>query len=150
MKKNRQQRILELISEYEIETQEELAEKLRADGFDVTQATVSRDIRDMQLTKVAIANGHQKYIRSSAGDIQLEEKYIRVLKEGTLSVETAGNLIVVRTVTGMAMAVATALDSFEFHGMLGCIAGDDTIFCAIKEAGEAEELKSKILEMLKL
>ncbi len=149
MKKNRQQRILELINKYEIETQEELAEKLREDGFDVTQATVSRDIRDMQLTKIAISNGRQKYIRSLGGSGQLEEKYIRVLKEGMISAETAGNLIVIRTVTGMAMAVATALDSLDFKEMLGCIAGDDTIFCAIKDADETEGVKTRILEMLK-
>ncbi len=149
MKKNRQLRILELINLYEIETQEELAERLRDDGFDVTQATVSRDIRDMQLTKIAVSNGRQKYIRSLGGGGQLEEKYIRVLKEGMLSAETAGNLIVIRTVTGMAMAVATALDSLDFKEMLGCIAGDDTIFCAIKDAEETEAVRNRILDMLK-
>ena len=148
MKKSRQQRILELISQYEIETQEELAEKLREDGFDVTQATVSRDIREMQLSKIAISNGGQKYIRPVSGSNELSEKYIRVLKEGMLSAQTAGNLIVIRTVTGMAMAVATALDGLEFKEMLGCIAGDDTIFCAIRTAGEAESVKEKILECL--
>ena len=149
MKKNRQQRILELINEFEIETQEDLAEKLRNEGFDVTQATVSRDIRDMQLTKIATSTGRQKYIRPTGGSGHLEEKYIRVLKEGMISAETAGNLIVIRTVTGMAMAVATALDSLDFDGMLGCIAGDDTIFCAIKKADETELVKSKILDILK-
>ena len=130
MKVSRHAKIIELISQYDIETQEELAEYLNNAGFKVTQATVSRDIRDLKLTKVSVG-GKQKYIvhRPEEG---MSEKYIRVLKDGYVSMDMAQNILVIKTVSGMAMAVAAALDAMKWNEVVGCIAGDDTIMCAIR------------------
>ena len=133
MKVSRHAKIIELISQYDIETQEELAEYLNNAGFKVTQATVSRDIRDLKLTKVSVNGGKQKYIlhRPEEG---MSEKYIRVLKDGYVSMDMAQNILVIKTVSGMAMAVAAALDAMKWNEVVGCIAGDDTIMCAIRTA----------------
>ena len=132
MKKLRHAMIVELIEKEVIETQEELAERLRSAGFDVTQATVSRDIRDLKLTKVTLDDGKQKYVLIKEKN-NAAEKYIRVLREGFVSMDMAQNILVIKTMPGLAMAVAAALDELNIEGMLGCIAGDDTIMCAIKD-----------------
>lgn len=139
MKNDRHLRILEIIKENNIETQEELADRLKAEGFKVTQATVSRDIRELGLTKVMSVGGKQKYaiIESAAGNIP-GDKYIRVLKEGFISVDIAVNMLVIHTVSGMAMAVAAALDDMKISQILGCIAGDNTIMAATKSEKDAE------------
>ncbi len=150
MKKKRQENIIELIMNQEEETQEELAERLREAGHIVTQATVSRDSRELHLSKAQGSGGRQKYVRGfrpEQGD-ELKDTYVRVLKDGTLSVDTAGNILVVKTVGGMAMAVAAALDALRFPELVGCIAGDDTIMCAVRSPGEALALRSKLQEML--
>ena len=155
MKKGRQEKILEIIEEKDIETQEELARCLREAGFQVTQATVSRDIRDMRLSKVASERGRQKYAamdyaEKNRVEQQAEEKYVRVLREGFASMDIAQNLVVIRTVSGMAMAVAAALDAMRFPEVLGCIAGDDTIMVASRSMEEAGALIAKIKEKLGL
>ncbi len=139
MKAKRHAKIIELISQYEIETQEELAQKLIEAGFNVTQATISRDIRELKLSKVADHDGKQKYVALAGGDSHNADKYTRVLQDGFISRSMATNLVVIKTVSGMAMAVAVALDAMDIPGMVGCIAGDDTIFCAIHS--EAETVK---------
>lgn len=151
MKKGRQEKILEIIKENDVETQEELAQHLRNAGFQVTQATVSRDIRDMKLSKVASEKGRQKYAAmeyeyggKNLAELQTGEKYVRVLREGFASMDIAQNLVVIRTVSGMAMAVAAALDAMKFPEVLGCIAGDDTIMVACRSIEEAEALIHKI------
>ena len=111
MKQNRHQKIAELVSRYEIETQEELAEKLKEAGFTVTQATISRDIRQMNLSKLPTGNGRQKYVILKKENELLSDKYIRVLRDGFVSMDMAQNILVMRTVSGMAMAVAAALDA---------------------------------------
>lgn len=149
MKSRRHTKIIELITKYEIETQEELVTRLNEAGFNVTQATVSRDIRELKLSKVAGHAGRQKYIAIETPDQKLSDKYTRVLKEGFISRGTATQLIVIKTVTGMAMAVATALDNMNIPGIVGCIAGDDTIMCAIhseEEAGKVMEIIDKIIK----
>ena len=131
MKKNRHDKILEIIEKHEIETQGELAQRLRDSGFKVTQATVSRDIREMGLVKVATAGGRQKY--ESARPVNEEEnRFIRVLRDSVQSVDQAQNLLVIRTGSGMAMAAAAALDHLNFPEVVGCIAGDDTIMAAVR------------------
>ena len=127
MKTKRQRKIIELITNYDIETQEELAAKLVENGFNVTQATISRDIRELNLTKIATKGGKQKYAVQSSSDIVSNSKYMRVLNDGIITMDTAGNILVVKTVSGMAMAVAAALDAMQIKEILGCIAGDDTI-----------------------
>lgn len=134
MKIERHTKIVELINKYDIETQEELADKLNKIGFNVTQATVSRDIRELKLSKVAIDNGKQKYVVLQNQEGWMSEKYIRVLKDGFVSMDMAQNILVIKTVSGMAMAVAAALDAMQWHEIVGCIAGDDTIMCAIRSA----------------
>ena len=124
MKVERHSKIVELIGKYEIETQEELAEKLNQSGFNVTQATVSRDIRELKLTKIQGENGRQRYmvLESPRGTSAI--KYIRILKDGFMSMDMAQNILVIKTVAGMAMAVAAALDAIHFQEVVGCIAGD--------------------------
>jgi len=143
MKVDRHSKIVELIGKYKIETQEELAARLKEAGYHVTQATVSRDIRELKLTKVQRDNGRQCYavmqLHSDFG-----EKYIRILRDCFVSMDMAQNILVIKTVSGMAMAVAAALDALRFAEVVGCIAGDDTIFVAVHTAEEARALKDKI------
>lgn len=143
MKVNRHAKIVELINKYQIETQEELAEYLNQEGFRVTQATVSRDIRDLKLTKVPIENGRQKYAVLQAEQNGLAEKYIRILIDGYVSMDMAQNILVIKTVSGMAMAVAAALDAMKYHEIVGCIAGDDTVMCAVRTVDDTIILMKK-------
>ena len=131
MKLERHSKIVELIGKYEIETQEELADYLKEAGFRVTQATVSRDIRELKLTKVPGENNKQRYVVMQNQE-SFSDKYIRILKDGYLSMDMAQNILVIKTVSGMAMAVAAALDAIHFYEIVGCIAGDDTIMCAVR------------------
>lgn len=147
MKNKRQKKILELIVRYEIGTQEELMEKLRESGFDVTQATVSRDIREMKLTKVE-THGKLHYVAFRETDEDMKEKYERVFCEGFISMDNAQNILVIKTVSGMAMAVAAALDSMEFNEIVGSIAGDDTIMCAIRSLDDTINLMGKLRNIL--
>ena len=144
MKTKRQRKIIELITNYDIETQEELAAKLVENGFNVTQATISRDIRELNLTKIATKGGKQKYAVQSSSDIVSNRKYMRVLNDGIITMDTAGNILVVKTVSGMAMAVAAALDAMQIKEILGCIAGDDSIMCVVKHAEETDRVKEHI------
>lgn len=148
MKKNRHRKIVEIIDKYDVETQEELAAYLKEAGFSVTQATVSRDIRELQLSKVPAGNGKQKYIVISQDDGKLGDKYIRVLRDGFSSMEMAQNILVIKTVSGMAMAVAAALDALKFSEIVGCIAGDDTIMVAVRTVDETKTLMDKIYNMI--
>ena len=148
MKKSRHQRIKELVEEFEIETQEELAERLMADGYPVTQATVSRDIRELKLSKIPIGDGRQKYTILVQSDHYLNDKYIRVLKDGFVSMDMAQNILVVKTVSGMAMAVAAAIDAMKLKEIVGSIAGDDTIMMAVRTVEDTECVMEKIRNML--
>ena len=149
MKLNRQRKILELIKTYEIDTQQELAQRLNDEGFDVTQATVSRDIRELNLTKVATEGNKQKYVLPSNDNVAMSNKYMRVLKDGIVSLDTAGNILVVKTVSGMAMAVGAAIDALNHEQIIGCIAGDDTIMCVIKNASENGSVKEYLENLIK-
>ena len=148
MKQNRHQKIAELVSRYEIETQEELAEKLKEAGFTVTQATISRDIRQMNLSKLPTGNGRQKYVILKKENELLSDKYIRVLRDAFVSMDMAQNILVMRTVSGMAMAVAAALDAMHLHEIVGCIAGDDTIMCAIRTVEDTVTVMDKIRKIV--
>lgn len=148
MKISRQSKIIELINKYDIETQEELADRLMKDGYNVTQATVSRDIRELKLTKVAVDGGRQKYIVLQKTEPGMSEKYTRVLRDGFLSMDMAQNIMVVKTVPGMAMAVAAALDALQMNSIVGCIAGDDTVMCAIRTAEETISVMEKLSKLI--
>lgn len=148
MKKSRHEKIVEIIETRDVGTQEELAAYLREAGFQVTQATVSRDIRELELSKVPNAKGKQRYVVLGRRKSAVEDRYVRVLREGFASMDRAQNLVVIKTVSGMAMAVAAALDAMKFPEVLGCIAGDDTIMVASRTETEAGELIHKIQGML--
>ena len=148
MKKSRHQRIKELVEQFEIETQEELADRLRGDGYTVTQATVSRDIRELKLSKIPMGNGRQKYTILMQSEHYLSDKYIRVLKDGFVSMDMAQNILVVKTVSGMAMAVAAGIDAMKLKEIVGSIAGDDTIMMAVKTAEDTQCVMDKIYDVL--
>ena len=148
MKISRHAKIIELISQYDIETREELAEYLNRAGFKVTQATVSRDIRDLKLTKVSVGAGKQKYVVHRQEEPEMSEKYIRVLRDGYVSMDMAQNILVIKTVSGMAMAVAVAVDSMKWNEVVGCIAGDDTIMCAIRTVADTVAVMDKIRKII--
>ena len=147
MKKVRHRQIVDIINNYDIETQEELAGYLKDAGFDVTQATVSRDMRELKLSKVPAGNGKQKYAVLKQANDHLEDKYIRVLQDGFISMDMAQNILVVRTVSGMAMAVAAAIDSLKLNEVVGCIAGDDTIMIAVRTTDDTLILMEKLRKM---
>ena len=149
MKNERQSAMLDLIMKKEIGTQEELIEELRLAGFDVTQATVSRDIREMKLTKVALSGGKSRYVAYRQTDEDLTEKYHRIFRDGFLSMDNAQNILVIRTVSGMAMAVAAALDYMDYNEIVGSIAGDDTIMCAVRSLDDTFGLMGKLEKILK-
>ena len=144
MKGNRHVTIIELINKYHIETQEELEEYVNSEGFKVTQATVSRDIRDLKLTKVPTDEGRQKYAVHHTIESSMNEKYIRILRDGYLSMDMAQNILVIKTVSGMAMAVCAAIDSMKWNEIVGSIAGDDTIMCAIRSVDDTIIVMDKI------
>ena len=149
MKNERHERILELIRENEIETQEELAAYLNRSGFAVTQATVSRDIRQLSLTKAPDAAGHMRYTVSPGNTGSTSGRFRRVLKDAFVSVDVSGNILVIHTVSGMAMSAAAALDSFGWKELLGSIAGDDTIMAVIRRSEDAETVLGYITDIVK-
>lgn len=147
MKLERHSKIVELIGKYEIETQEELADYLQKAGYHVTQATVSRDIRELRLTKVQSENGRQRYVVMQVPGT-FSDKYIRILKDGFMSMDMAQNILVIKTVSGMAMAVAAALDAMHMHEIVGCIAGDDTIMCAIRSVDDTVAVMNRLKKLV--
>ncbi|HIR12636.1 MAG TPA: arginine repressor [Candidatus Choladousia intestinigallinarum] len=144
MKIGRHAKIVDLISKYDIETQEELAERLAKEGYQVTQATISRDIRELKLTKISTNDGRQKYALMQNHGVGMNEKYLRVLSEGFVSMDMAQSILVVKTVSGMAMAVAVAMDAMHWPEVAGCIAGDDTIMCAVRSSEDTVKVMDKI------
>ncbi|MGL5259175.1 MAG: arginine repressor [Lachnospiraceae bacterium] len=148
MKIKRQQEIEKILNLYKIETQTDLANHLTNSGFKVTQATVSRDIKEMRLIKKTDEFGIHHYVLPNEKIRVLDEKYRRILREGYISMECAGNLLVIKTVSGMAMAVATAIDAMGLSEIVGSIAGDDTIMVAIKTIESTELVQEKMKELL--
>ena len=148
MKKDRHKKILDLIKENAISTQEELASALNQAGYNVTQATVSRDIRELNLTKTT-ADGIPRYVVVQGDDSNLSKKYIRVLKDGFVNMNMAQNILVIKTVPGMAMAVCAALAAMHLYEIVGTIAGDDTIMCAVRSVEDTKNLMSKLYDILK-
>ena len=148
MKGKRQEAILELVKKYEIETQEELAEKLNKSGFAVTQATISRDIRELKLTKIQ-HGAKQIYAALTENKHSNSNKYIDILKHSFVSVDMAQNILVIKTASGTAMAVATALDSLHWDEIVGTIAGDDTVMCAIRTVDDTKKLVKRLENILK-
>ena len=148
MKANRQDKIIEIIEQNDIETQEELAHLLSAAGFRVTQATISRDIRALHLEKVPDGRGGSKYTYPQVKE-EDKEKYLRIFKDAYSEILQAGNIVVIKTGSGMAMAVAAALDQMMIPEIVGSIAGDDTIMCAAKTDADAQKAIEQITKLLK-
>jgi len=133
MKKKRHAAIIGIVDSFDIETQEELVDRLGQKGFAVTQATISRDIKELRLTKIPAGAGKQKYAILSDSKSKISERQKRVFKEGVTGVQPAGSIMVIKTLTGMAMAVAASLDAMDNHEIIGTIAGDDTIMSVMKD-----------------
>ena len=144
MKYKRQKKILELIAEYDIETQDDLIEKLRESGYDVTQATVSRDIRELKLVKTAMPDRRYRYEVAQYEGIEISTKYRNIIKETVIKVDYVGNTVVLRTYTGMAQAAAAAVDGMGWDEIVGTLAGDDTIFILMRDAAAAIGFAEKV------
>ena len=149
MKGMRHAKILELIAEFEIDTQEELLGKLNENGFKVTQATVSRDIRELRLVKVQAGNGYKYSLGAAKESVDMSFKFHAVFSESVLSIDCAENLVVVKCYVGMANAACAALDSVQWNGVVGTIAGDDTLLCIMREKQSAIRLAEQLQKLLK-
>ncbi len=144
MKNKRQEKILEFVNSENIDTQDVLLQKLRDCGFDVTQATISRDIKQLKLIKVSTGEGGYRYAPREEGDPRQTAKYLNIMKETVVSVNSANNFIVIKTYTGMAQAACAAFDAMYFSDILGSIAGDDTIFVALESSEGASRLANEV------
>ena len=147
MKSSRQNEIIQLISSRDIETQEELAAELRELGYKVTQATVSRDIRELRLIKVAAKDGGYKYAKPERHETAVSERLTRMLTDSLVHVDHSGNIIVVKTLSGSANAAAEALDTLDWPEILGTIAGDNTVFAVIRNEADAAEVSARIRKL---
>ena len=148
MKPARHALIIELISNYSVETQYDLAKLLREHGIHVTQATVSHDIKELRLVKVLMDNGRYKYATSDVTKTGLQDRFMKIFSHSVTSLTSAGNLIIVKTITGTAAASAEAIDSLEWDEVAGTVAGDNTVFVAIKDDGLVEEVLSRFKELM--
>src|SRR6056297_3776683 len=150
MKKyTRQTKILELIKEKEIETQEDLAEELKKAGIKVTQATISRDIKELRLIKVTSKSGKYKYGTIQESQNSISDRLVRIFKNSIITIEISGNLIIIKTIPGAAQICGSAIDSLQFGSIIGSIAGDDTVFIAVRDGEEEiEELKSQLYNLI--
>ncbi|MDR2932424.1 MAG: arginine repressor [Oscillospiraceae bacterium] len=149
MKSKRHSKILELISDYEIDTQEELLRKLNQNGFKVTQATVSRDIKELRLIKVQSTSGYKYALNNSKDAMDMSFKFHAVFSEAVTEIDYAENIVVIRCYVGMANAACAALDSIEWRGVVGTIAGDDTIFCVMRDKANAADFADQLKKLSK-
>lgn len=150
MKAKRHAKILELISKYDIETQEELLGKLKESGFEITQATISRDIKELQLVKVQVENGGYRYSATPSYEpADMSFKFHSVFKESVLDIDYSENLVVIKCYVGMANAACAALDSIHWKGVIGTIAGDDTILCVMRDKSQAPVYVKQLKKLIK-
>ncbi|WP_315114624.1 arginine repressor [uncultured Clostridium sp.] len=149
MKVTRHAKILELIATKDIETQEELADELRKSGMNVTQATVSRDIKELKLIKVLSSNGNYKYATISHTENYLSDKLVSIFTHSVVSVENVSNFVVIKTLSGSASAAAEAIDSLRFEGIAGTIAGDNNIFVMARTPEQAITITQRMKKMIK-
>jgi len=149
MRYSRQNKILEIIKENEIDTQEKLAETLKESGFEVTQATVSRDIKELQLIKTLSPSGKYKYVTAENFDHSITDRFINIFKETVQSVNSAANMIVIKTLSGCANAAAEAIDSLHYPHIVGTVAGDNTVLIVVDEAENTKLLVSHFSDLTK-
>ena len=143
MKKRRHEKILELIGSHSVDTQEELLRLLRQEGFEVTQATVSRDIKELRLVKAQTGSGKYRYTAPKDGSRDMSSRFFSLFSDNTVSVQSACNMVVIKCLTGMAQAVCAAMDSLHWEGIVGTLAGDDTIFVVMKDPECAERFSAE-------
>ena len=148
MKSKRHNRILEIINEKEIETQEELAEELKVSGFEVTQATVSRDIKELQLVKVLSSSGKYKYAVGTHKDLPASERFSKIFRETITSFVASGNIVAVKTLSGCGPAAGEAIDSYGIPHIVASVAGDNTIFLLADDQKNVPEILEKFQELL--
>ena len=148
MKTRRHAKILELISQFDIDTQDELLRRLRESGFEVTQATVSRDIKELRLVKTLSAEGQYKYSTGKEENKDISSKFYSLLKDSAVSINCTGNLVIIKTLTGMAQAVCVAMDTMHWEAVMGTLAGDDTIFVAVRSEHAAQQLVAELTRMM--
>jgi transcriptional regulator of arginine metabolism len=148
MKNKRQETIISIINERAVETQEELTRLLRDKGFNTTQATISRDIKELKLTKISYDGNRHRYVAGNTKESS--DSYRHAMINGIVSMDYSENIIVIKTVSGMAMAVGAAIDALKIDGIMGCIAGDDTLFLAIKKREQAAGIMNKIAAVREL
>ena len=149
MKKHRHEKLLELISRYEIETQDELIERLREIGYEVTQATISRDIRELKIAKMTTGKGTYRYVLPKHADPSSGIKFSAALIDSITTVEFAQNIVVIKTFPGLASAVAAGIDRMNLDGILGCVAGDDTIMAVTRDIECAEMIADRLHDLLR-
>lgn len=149
MKYQRQNKILEIVRTSDVETQDELIEKLRECGYEVTQATVSRDIRELKLAKIAMADNRLKYAAAARDDARTGAKFKNIIVETVMKIDWANNLVVIKTYPGMAQAAAAAIDGMGWNDIVGSIAGDDTVLLIMRSEAKAAEAAGKFVEIIK-
>ena len=149
MKSERQNRILELVSQFEIETQEEMMERLRAEGYTVTQATVSRDLKELKLTKAMTAHGGYRYALNTGRAHTSVTRLNNAMADSIVQVDYSMNTVVIKTYPGLAQAVASAIDGLNMHSILGCVAGDDTIIVVTRDTESSAQISEKLYELMK-
>jgi transcriptional regulator of arginine metabolism len=149
MKIKRQEKILEIISKYSVETQEELIDRLYDDGYEVTQATVSRDIRELKLTKVSTGHGTYRYMLPPQHEAKSTMKFTNTLIDSVIMVDYALNTVVIKTSPSLANPVAAGIDSMHSPEILGCVAGDDTVIVVVRDPESAKAITERIKAMIK-
>ena len=148
MKISRHAKIIEIIQSKDVETQEQLAQELKNNGFDITQATVSRDINELKLIKVVNAYGTYSYVTSSQGDSFLSNKLANIFSQTVLYVDHVDKFIVLKTISGAGAAAAEALDSLKFNGIVGTVAGDNTVFILVRKEEDTKEIIHQVKKMI--
>jgi transcriptional regulator of arginine metabolism len=149
MKAARHATILQIIEHSNIETQDDLTEHLKEHGFDVTQATVSRDIKELRLIKVLAANGHYKYATVDKAETGMQERFIKIFMQSVLTIDAAGNIAVIKTIPGSANVAAEAIDSMKWPEIIGTLAGDNTIFVVGRNTESMPHLIEKFHTMMR-
>lgn len=149
MKSTRQAAILNLIEKADVRTQKELADKLKQQGFSVTQATVSRDIKEMRLLKVQSGLGDYKYATADQAEHSVSDRFVRMFVDSVISIQSAGNIIVIKTLSGSANVAGEAIDSMRWPEILGTLSGDNTIFVIVHNDADADEVVKKFNEIIK-
>ena len=148
MKTGRHARILDIIAEHPIETQDELLTRLRQEGFKATQATISRDIKDLRLVKTLGSDGKYRYVCASRNSTDMRSNFSALFSTSVSSIDCAQNLVVIKTLSGMAQAVCASLDSLDYQAVVGTIAGDDTIFIACRTSELAASLTDDLKKLI--